>query len=674
MGTSALFQESNLNSEQQHTDTYTSVPIGQIEALLPLAKFVGGGSFCRVYSLDNWTVRRVQGKPSPCFGKSHYLREKHAHLVLQGQQRVVEIHHTFSGCMLIPSSSGGERVPMEVMGFVQERCCLYSLNHLLCEAEVNPLRKTHLTLHLVSREMAALAEQLRMFDELGIVHQDINLANLLAHEAVPGSGDITFKFGDLNMCQWQQLLLDGNWWGGTVGFMPGRVQKMYSAVQHYPAPGVGEIYHDIYSLGKVLLRLLTFKQRLEPPFAKAKDDLEAEDAAVKQAAVQLLMQQNVLGDVPQELYAFGVLIGLAMAWDGPYADKEDILRLTPAAAADVMADWAAICSMWLQVQGGDAFWRHPGAVQLMAQLYVKLADHCSVPVLGTARVPCVHRQECEYINEVCSKFFSIGGGQRLAAVSACAQELLSAQEKQRRAATQQEHQQRGGAPAPSTLAMAQKRLDHVAPNSNRPGAAAGAAAVAAAATANPGKENAAGSQHVAGGKRKHSGSESSVNQVLRPRVQQSQPPLVAAPAAAAQPPPPEGEYIRLSHTLRLSDIFPGGRKPAGAPNLIGGHNSTALALAEAVQAMLAAKAGAKLVQLRHGSLVLNLTLADLPGRRGQQVMLRRSDFQALCANKVATSTWNATMKALTQSFQHQKPSVQGRITLLREQLGAIAKK
>ena len=51
--------------------------------------------------------------------------------------------------------------------------------------------------------------QLRAFDELGIAHQDINLANLLAHEAVPGSGDIAFKFGDLNMCQWQQLLLDG---------------------------------------------------------------------------------------------------------------------------------------------------------------------------------------------------------------------------------------------------------------------------------------------------------------------------------------------------------------------------------------------------------------------------------------------------------------------------------
>ena len=52
-----------------------------------------------------------------------------------------------------------------------------------------------------------------------------------------------------------------------------------------------------------------------------------------------------------QLYAFGVLIGLALSWDGNYADKDDILRLTPAAAADVMADWAAICTMWQKVGG-----------------------------------------------------------------------------------------------------------------------------------------------------------------------------------------------------------------------------------------------------------------------------------------------------------------------------------
>ena len=121
--------------------------------------------------------------------------------------------------------------------------------------------------------------------------------------------------------------------------------------------------------------------------------------------------------------------------------------------------------------------------------------------------------QCEYINEVFSKFFSIGGGQRLAAVRTCAQGLLSAQAEHRKAALQQQ-QQRGGAPAPSTLAMVQNRLDHFAPNSNRPGAAAGAAAVAAAAAAGAsGKENAVRSQRLAGGKRKHSGSESSVNQV-----------------------------------------------------------------------------------------------------------------------------------------------------------------
>ena len=47
-----------------------------------------------------------------------------------------------------------------------------------------------------------------------------------------------------------------------------RVQRNYCCLRNAGLAGVGEIYHDVYSLGKVLLRLLTFNQRLEPPFAK----------------------------------------------------------------------------------------------------------------------------------------------------------------------------------------------------------------------------------------------------------------------------------------------------------------------------------------------------------------------------------------------------------------------
>ena len=39
-------------------------------------------------------------------------------------------------------------------------------------------------------------------------------------------------------------LVPCSWWGGTVGFMPVRVQKMYSAVQQYPAPGRSAHGHD----------------------------------------------------------------------------------------------------------------------------------------------------------------------------------------------------------------------------------------------------------------------------------------------------------------------------------------------------------------------------------------------------------------------------------------------
>lgn len=48
--------------------------------------------------------------PIACL-QAHWNREKHAHLVLEGQSRVVRVFHTFQGRMLVPFN--GARVPMK---------------------------------------------------------------------------------------------------------------------------------------------------------------------------------------------------------------------------------------------------------------------------------------------------------------------------------------------------------------------------------------------------------------------------------------------------------------------------------------------------------------------------------------------------------------------------------
>lgn len=155
---------------------------------------------------------------------------------------------------------------------------------------------------------------------------------------------------------------------------------------------------------------------------------------------------------PVQLYLFGILIGLEMAWDLPYRNKSHMLRLSPAAAADVMADWAAVCGMWskagcrrcawggwthlsppvrgwvhlpaamrcrghytsvpsllccflqlstqdsfsapasLQGRQDESFWQEAEAAESMARLYLKLMHHGSLPPLGTPRIAGLHRQ------------------------------------------------------------------------------------------------------------------------------------------------------------------------------------------------------------------------------------------------------------------------------------------
>lgn len=57
-----------------------------------------------------------------------------------------------------------------------------------------------------------------------------------------------------------------------------------------------------------------------------------------------------------QLWAFGVVIGLGMAWDQPYTGPQDQLRLLPGQAAEVLRDWAAVCRAW---RVGAQGWAQP---------------------------------------------------------------------------------------------------------------------------------------------------------------------------------------------------------------------------------------------------------------------------------------------------------------------------
>lgn len=60
-----------------------------------------------------------------------------------------------------------------------------------------------------------------------------------------------------------------SYWGGTVGFMPARVQRLNNGQQRYPVRGVGELNHDTFSLGKVRTTVCMYAGAQGPCWAVA---------------------------------------------------------------------------------------------------------------------------------------------------------------------------------------------------------------------------------------------------------------------------------------------------------------------------------------------------------------------------------------------------------------------
>ncbi|KAL4431351.1 hypothetical protein ABPG75_006607 [Micractinium tetrahymenae] len=692
-----------------------AVYVSIVEALLAASpRYVGAGSFCRVWKVERWTH-----SPSPARGQPvaikvcsagfkeelsaeqrriqqaklmrHWYRELNAHLLLQDQPRVIRAYHAFQGQMLVPpvpakgekEEDAATREPklMQVVGIVEEyanQTSLCNFSWLALRSKLGPCMRHLWRLEHLASECAALMEQARR------CRRGVHLPS------APGALPL-LKLGDLNGMQWLKLTQDGHHWMGTVGFMPDRVRKLYLG-QRFAAPNVGELNYDTYQMGKLLLRQMLELAGIYVSYVKKDDDLQAEETEVKGSAISMLHQAAPEGEPDKELWAFGVVIGLGMAWDQPYTGPEDQLRLLPGQAADALRDWAAICKAW-RAAGSAAFWASPANVDAMARLYLRLTELCRLPPLDEPLEPGVHTQTDEYLDTALDSFFLSGTQpqQRLGLVKAQVRVLLAerraaaeraAAEARHLAAQQEAERQR---------VLAQRKRDKPSLRSTAWETKVAQRAEAEDAFLDASTEEAGPSKKRLGGenagatrqlrKRKAGDAAGAAGAAAAAAAKKPRAAAAGNAAAAAAPAADEaagaaagsqGNLLVLSSKLRLKDIWGAGVKPAAdAPQVLGPQHAVAQMLADTVRAAAAAAAyagggGAA----AGGELALRLG-SGCPLRFGltsrRSVQFSRAEFLALAGNKAASGRWNAFVDAALASWgqRGKEASRAERLRLLR---------
>ncbi|KAL4418807.1 hypothetical protein ABPG77_006776 [Micractinium sp. CCAP 211/92] len=591
-----------------------SVPVGTVERLLAAKpSFLGAGSFCRVWMVERWTHA-----PSPARGQPvaikvcsagfkegmpederrtrharlvrHWHREVNAHLLLEGQPRVVRAYHTFQGSMLVA--------------------------------------------------------QLQL---LGLVHQDIKPDNLMVHLPLEPGALPVIKLGDLNGMQWEQLTADGHYW----------VQRLYLGTE-CAGPNAGELNYDTYQMGKVLLRLLLELDGRHVSMVKKDTELKAEDAAVKSTALDMLHGVAPEGEPDKELWAFGVVIALGMAWDGPYSCAEDQLRLLPGEAAEALRSWAAICREW-QAAGSTAFWAAPANVDAMARLYLRLSELCRLPPLDEPLQPEVHTQAGTTPGQRVAALVPAASHARLhaaalhrrPAVSLMQARLLLAE----RTAAAMGRQATAEPEADRRRQLAERKRDKPSLRSTawetkdaqrveEEGAFLEAGAKQPSSSRRHQEEENAGTRRQLRTRRAadSTGAGAALAAAKRPRAGAA---AVAAPAAAPGGDHSLGDLLVLSSKLRLKDVWGEGVQPAAdAPQVLGPRQAVAQMLADTIRAAAAGAGGGgqgagTQVPLRlGGGCALRFSLTS---RRS--VQFSRAEFLALAQDGRASRRWNAFVGA-----------------------------
>ena len=90
----------------------------------------------------------------------HTRRELNAHLLLDGQPRVVQVFHTFRGLLWVPASQGVSARQLEAEGFVEAWCNQSSLDSFMWNIAQSVRRRVFmLPLDHLAAEFAALMRQ-----------------------------------------------------------------------------------------------------------------------------------------------------------------------------------------------------------------------------------------------------------------------------------------------------------------------------------------------------------------------------------------------------------------------------------------------------------------------------------------------------------------------------------
>ncbi|PRW20380.1 hypothetical protein C2E21_9105 [Chlorella sorokiniana] len=581
------------------------------------AHFLGAGSFCRVWRVDNWTA------------SSRYRNQP---------------------VMVPPTKDDAVQEPrlLEVMGLVEELCSQASLHHFSWRVSQQPTLRALWPVHHIAAEFAALMEQ---------------LDNIMVHMPAGPAALPLLKLGDLNGAQWQELTREGASWLGTVGFMPRRVRRLYLGEQRTPAAGVGELNYDTYQMGKTLLRVLLEHAGTFVSYPKGTaEEMEQDETNVKGSAITLLTPTLPCG-IDTELLTFGVLTALMMSWDGPYTSPADQLRLLPGQAAECLRQWAALCKQWAVTSGGAAFWGATASQRALAELYLRMAELARMPPLDEPLDPGVHVQECGFIAEVVDNFFHYGlhAEERLGPVQGQAAAIL--QERRELAAGWAAAQ---AAAAQMAVAEAERRKRFERP-SHRSTAWESKVAVRAEQEAAflEGSSTGRDENAQANNRRKRKAA------AVAPAAKKAKPAAAVKPAVAAKPAkagaaaaaaaagapnaaeaenePPGGDALVLSNKLRLKDVWgEGAREKEKLPQLVGKEHCIAVMLGETVRAALAARTGADALTLQ---LSKGCRVTFSVARRS--VQFSRRELQALAKDVAACKKWNTFVAAALAAWQQE---------------------
>ena len=199
----------------------------------------GGGGKCVVYYSQKYKRKVIEKRVNPDF-----LKNKRSSLTtLINDYIVKEDMLKKESIMMMMTKIAKLDCCVEILEFginpfriIMEYCEGGDLRKILDNYEVPILDKTA----MISQILIAI----KKIHDFGVIHGDLKCANIfLANKYIPGNGkNIKIKIGDFGLSEIEGGLI----YGGTYGFMAPEIKTIG-----------GSFESDIYSIGKVMLEIMT---------------------------------------------------------------------------------------------------------------------------------------------------------------------------------------------------------------------------------------------------------------------------------------------------------------------------------------------------------------------------------------------------------------------------------